>query len=76
MYFQSIYVKKKFKWVWCSMWSDIMDRGSLLLLQNNWIKIREDKNRITLIIVTAELYFALLGGIISLQKHIEQFVKH
>ena len=52
-----------------------MGREPLILLQSNWIKIREDKNRITLIILKSEIYFALVGGIINLQKkQVEQYV--
>ena len=43
-----------------------MEKGSLLLLQSNLVKIREDKNRITLIILKGETFSVLVGGIISL----------
>ena len=35
-------------------------------MQSNLVKIREDKNQITFVILKSEIYFALIGDIISL----------
>ena len=57
--------------VWCFIWSApktvIIERGYCYRITK--VKVRENKNRITLIILKSEIYFTLTGSIISLKKN-------